>query len=47
MVQGYDFDDEDYEHDNIEMPQYPLDVIHSDQTTMDASNDEPIEKQNF
>ena len=34
--QDSDFDDEDYEHDDKEMRQYRLDVIHFEQTTMDA-----------
>ncbi len=36
MDQDYGFDDEDYEHDGKEMHQYRLDVIHFEQTIMDA-----------
>ena len=42
MDQDYDFDDEDYGNDDKEMHQYRLDLIHFEQTTMDAYNDEPI-----
>ncbi len=36
MDQDYGFDDENYQHDGREMHQYRLDVIHFEQTTMDA-----------
>jgi hypothetical protein len=36
MDLDYDFYDEDYEHNDKEMHQYHLDVIHFEQTTMDA-----------
>ncbi len=36
MDLDYDFYDEDYESDDKEMHQYHLDVIHFEQTTMDA-----------